>query len=719
MILDGCTLQGSCGNEMWPGIEVWGDAQAHQQEENGSYLQGYVELKNGATIENAQCAIRLHNPLVSGTSGGIVHASDAVFRNNAMAVEAVDYTNHFTMGQRELDYNGWFHNCSFIVDANYIPQSTFHSHAALSDIRGIVFKGCSFSANRSIDGVDQFCAGIAAYNASFVVTDYCDSQMTPCPSGSLTRSSFNGFHRGVGAVNDGQSTRSFIVRDSDFSGNDIGVFALNTPMASTVGNTFAIGGLADCSYGVYLEGVSLCRVEENEFTKTPGTSSVTYGVAVKNSQAASDIYLNQFSDLSCANLAVGRNAIVTEYGREPSITTGLTYTCNTNEDNIVDFRVVDDGDLSGIQPIQGSTSIAAGNTFSGSSWHIHNDGDYTLSYYYNASDPDQIPSSSKLYHVSATASSGGNRCMSHYGSSPMKLSPSGIDSLASQWAEARAAYEKLRQAYETQVGDGMDDSEAEPLLAEMTEMAHRATEVAGDIIRSLANDPGSDAAELRRWLAALGCPETDRIAVASLLEQGDTDEALSHALAMDGKYGPKQLDPVEHKAYLRLVSLYAELKQSGRNAFELTDEELAMVEKTFAERNGQASRLAQALLEGTGRRQDLLLCPPDIIDEYRYQSEGTDSRSDGVKEDVSPQFSVSVIPSPTKDKASIQYSLPDGTLHASFALYSMTGMRVMSLELDGRQKSKSIDLNDIPAGVYTYVVHCDGLAKTGKMVVVE
>lgn len=84
LILDGATLTNEC-ETMWPGIEVWGNSSTHQQASNGSYFQGYLELKNGATIENAMCAVELCRPGVSGTSGGIVFADSAFFTNNAKA----------------------------------------------------------------------------------------------------------------------------------------------------------------------------------------------------------------------------------------------------------------------------------------------------------------------------------------------------------------------------------------------------------------------------------------------------------------------------------------------------------------------------------------------------------------------------------------------------------------------------------------------------------
>ena len=46
LIIDGGEMTGN-GDVVWKGIEVWGDKTTHQFEINGSYGQGYLELKTG------------------------------------------------------------------------------------------------------------------------------------------------------------------------------------------------------------------------------------------------------------------------------------------------------------------------------------------------------------------------------------------------------------------------------------------------------------------------------------------------------------------------------------------------------------------------------------------------------------------------------------------------------------------------------------------------
>ncbi len=136
-------------NLKWQGIEVWGNPNASQQEDgNGNYQQGFLELKNGATIKNAQTAIALRK---DGTwweyGGGIVKAYDSYFINNAKSVHFAPYKNIVTIGQYtfEADNEALFRNCVFEINEDYFPDSDFYKHADIAHVRKIRFRGCDFT----------------------------------------------------------------------------------------------------------------------------------------------------------------------------------------------------------------------------------------------------------------------------------------------------------------------------------------------------------------------------------------------------------------------------------------------------------------------------------------------------------------------------------------------------------------------------------------------
>lgn len=299
-------------SDMWQGIEVWGNSNMHQQEVNGSYAQGYIELRNGAVIENAKCAVELWRPGYWNTTGGIIHATDATFRNNAKAIHALCYPNRNSTNGIDINYNGYFRNCSFEIDENYNGSETFYKHVDLYHVNGLSFMGCDFSVKRSVSGVSNWCVGIGAYGAGFLVNSYCTNYFNgqgtyPCPEEDLKPSSFYGFYRGIHASNDGSTARTFSVANSVFTNNTYGIYAFNTSYAIIVNNDFSVGCGSDCDFGIYADEVSSFCFEENSFHPMVNNFGSPYGIVIANSNGINDVYRNTFANLRCGNVAIGDN----------------------------------------------------------------------------------------------------------------------------------------------------------------------------------------------------------------------------------------------------------------------------------------------------------------------------------------------------------------------------------------------------------------------------
>ncbi|NCA86888.1 MAG: hypothetical protein EOM83_15195, partial [Clostridia bacterium] len=86
LILNGGTLTNACTG-LWQGIEVWGNPLLSQIPAN----QGWLSISNGGTIENAVVAVKAGTGDFGAKGGGIVHASEAFFRNNKSDVAFHDY----------------------------------------------------------------------------------------------------------------------------------------------------------------------------------------------------------------------------------------------------------------------------------------------------------------------------------------------------------------------------------------------------------------------------------------------------------------------------------------------------------------------------------------------------------------------------------------------------------------------------------------------------
>ena len=92
LVVDGGTLTSACEGEMWSGIIVEGNQNIRQ----AALAQGSVILTN-ATIENACTAISTKGANGANyweRTGGIVQATNTLFRNNRRTAEFTTYENH-------------------------------------------------------------------------------------------------------------------------------------------------------------------------------------------------------------------------------------------------------------------------------------------------------------------------------------------------------------------------------------------------------------------------------------------------------------------------------------------------------------------------------------------------------------------------------------------------------------------------------------------------
>lgn len=691
LIVDGATISNDIFEQnLWQGIEVWGNSSLHQEYLNGHYLQGDLELMHGATIENAICAVELWNPNDPNSTGGIIHARDAIFRNNAKAVHALNYTNYYPENHTEALYKGSFKDCEFVIDSDYPGTETFNKHVDLAHVNGLIFDGCDFSADRSVTGVSPTCKGIAAYGAGFTVTSHCDgSLMSPCPTNNIDHCTFTGFHTGVLSVNDGNNARSFNVSDAVFTNNKHGIFAQNTGNAVILDNEFNIGNDADCSYGVYAEGVIGFSIEENTFRPATGVNCTTYGIGVFNTGGVNDIYKNTFENLTCANLSYGVNH--TGFGR---VTMGLTYSCNENTGNQTDFSVLKDNGSGGIQSVQGSMSAPAGNTFSGSQYHFYNNGDFWIDYYYSSTAYAQTPNTSISPNVNAHSTANTNPCYSHYGNGGVLKSSGEKAALADAFKLADDECKTLEALYDSQIAAGITPKPE--LVAQMAQLAHDRNMAAGDIVRSDLNDSISNIAELREWLGNMNTMASDRLIVASYIQEGDFNNALALAGSLKDIYNLQGNDLSDHNDYMKMLNLYQALHKSNRTVHEMTDDETKLVtdiaEKGFGTSRLMAKAVMMEVSDGYAEPCQCIELPDD---------RGFAANADAVSEttdDSGITFNVSPIPATTW--ISVEYKLPEKPSKATMTVMNLMGVKMMTVELAGNHGTKTIDLRDLPSGVY-------------------
>jgi len=440
----------------WAGIEVWGDPHESQQADaSGNYLQGYLEIKNNATIENAQTAVALRK---EGTwaeyGGGIVKAYNSNFINNAKSVWFAPYQNNVTIGiyTFEDDNEAYFRNCVFEINNEYFDDSDFYKHADIVQVRGVEFRGCDFT-RLSNDNTSPYCAGIDAFSAGIKVNSYYTD---PC--------TFYGLYKGIKqSENSITTTYPSYIQNSEFTNNSYGIELTSMNSIVTIkDNTFNVGYNAPdktiCSssqsYGIFLNNSNTFVIQDNEFYKyisAPSTGDYIGIEAFHTESPTDEIFRNTFNGLTHANHATNTNW--NTINRQ----VGLVYYCNKHTQNNNDLFFTWDGDyndfiISGVQIGQGSLTKSAGNEFTQniSGYNIYNNCSHGVGYYYDSDKPLEIPLvyTPGAAYVTIHPQTLDAEC-SDIGIDPKLLSPAEKQDIEDDYLSAESDFNTVKSLYES------------------------------------------------------------------------------------------------------------------------------------------------------------------------------------------------------------------------------------------------------------------------------
>jgi len=434
LTINDAILTTTCGN-MWNGIEVWGNYyQSQYPYYSGDYAQGRLFL-DGATIENAEEAVRLWKYGNYTSSGGICVAQNATFYNNRRSVEFIKYQNTFPpTGTPDLNLST-FENCQFIYDDQYLKTVPFVGFVSLWDVEGIDFIGCDFINERDSiyyndhlvdDSIQGY--GIYSLDAHYIVSSGCNSLTSPCPQNDIDSSRFEKLRYGIEAVAV-SSNNTIAVDETVFIDNITGLYTSGLQSARIIHNTFFINAVDTLANdgaigGVYFDNYSTGFVfEENNLFSNQGIiggpwgggNIKSVGITVNNSGVAENrLYNNHFEGLFVGVLAQNFNR-----GRLDG-STGLQILCNEFYNIEYDIAVTCDSlhnpynTLSGIRHHQGSNGTdatnPAGNLFSENmipedGWDIYTETyDKIIKYWYhhNTNGYDVIPDSVSQFLVQVT-----------------------------------------------------------------------------------------------------------------------------------------------------------------------------------------------------------------------------------------------------------------------------------------------------------------------------
>jgi len=589
LIVNGGTLTSICYGILWKGIEVQGNI---NQIQSPTY-QGVVELKNGATIENAVCGISVVNkngilfppfPLSSKYGGGIIQATDAYFVNNTQAVCFARY-KPILLSSKIPNNPSYFKGCRFTI--NMLSNK---AQVELNDVNGILFENCEFSNNfiSGIPGLARLCDGIYANNSSIRV-----GRAPLIFNGNGC--TFSGFNRAIYLKNSGINQSQ--IYSSNFNNNYTGIIAEGTRNLR-VGNCKFDLPIPNSTFptqnhtGIYLKKSSLYRIENNRFTGYGlyiggfgGTGVVSESSGINNHLVKN----NTFRNLCTGVLAIGENGD----GSSNNLSQGLVYQCNAFERNGDDISVAANSKIRFLQSGDDITT-ATGNTFLKSKTNIsYREQYYNLKYQYRLNTPNQYPSSVlDPYGNVWLRGVNKDKCTGYgyMGNLYYLIAFAELPTLEREFVKAETRFEMLSGNNSGNGGNGIDwdnpvvmdiveqlDGEVLPtgelvitingnppstpleeqvvlyyqlthLKQEMDDICYAALEVLG------SDEEGLDITEYRKWVGRFNTIESEYLLVDVSLDLGEFAQARTILDAMPAKFPELDAEAyLNYRDYLAVV----------------------------------------------------------------------------------------------------------------------------------------------------------------------
>ena len=700
LVVDRGTITSADSGEMWQGIEVVGDRTKHQTTQN----QGVVELKNGAVIENAVTGIRTG---LRGdnwyTTGGIIKASDAVFKNNQRAVEFLSYTD--TEGSNILDNCSFFKRCVFTIDSNNVLAQNgaqFSNHVTMWDVKNVKFKGCQFE-NRMLDHNGEG-RGIYTIDAGFTV-DTCKEitqfiSMDDTSGIHIYPSSFCGFATAIEVETTGNQYAILI---------DSTQFDQNQQAIAIDGNNYVEIVRCDINYvnnasqtykqqGLTLNNCTGYHVERNTMHSNYNPLSYLgdkkmYGIKASNSgTTVNNLYKNSFTGMVNSILISGNNG---------NARSGLQLTCNTFVGDDYDIRLLSGATVS---LIQGNCLAGADNEFiSGSNYNFYNGGIPNITYYYSAPNSYHYPS--QYYNITSTSYNvSTNPCYPTIINGGLSRTVDNIRELAEMASSyLYMAAENASQTDETDVNDIFPT-----YTPEMMALIQEASKLYYKTARDIMFDSQMDLSVLET-LHQIASVFSDPYSLSETRFQKDETS--------DDAYTGIE-DESERNNYAAFRSLKSECSsltvEKGVNWYALSESQIEELMR-IAERNtGRSSVMAKGILcffygicYEEEEELELAVCQNGGNPAFNEEEGNIISKTIDNQQKMLSGTEMLLVPNPAKQTVTIQFTDHQERIK-HISIVNVQGVMVFNTEIPNQN---TIDISNLPSGVYAVRV----LSQSGKV----
>ena len=705
LIIDGGQLR-SLTDEPWPGIEVWGNSSAHQYADaNGNYQQGYVELRNGAVIENAWEAIQPWKPGDFQKTSGIIVAKGATFKNNRRAVQFISYQNFDPQTGDPRPNQSYFSDCTFETTEEFdglFGNRPFSTFVSMWKVDGIKFLGCDFIDSRTdfydMPNVNQS-IGIWTVDANFYVLPRCIDAITTCwecTQNDLDFSSFTGLNIALLTSQD-ETVNTFVVDRTDFISNLMGIYVEGNDFSSCIRSDFEVS-TKQLTGPYYYSPIGILNLmssgftfDQNDFTVHSSLpQNIDFSEGIRNMFIGAEeniLFGNSFTNLGYGIISQGNN-------RNPDYEhLGLNYRCNDNSGNLLyDFYVTQG---IGIAIPQGTEDKAAGNTFSQLTANdysdFNNDTPEKNTYYYDDGPPDEEPLNfSGLEPETADP----NSCTDRYGTnSDIRLTETEKTAYRQQYYENKAEY---------------DNAKALPGTPEdvIAGYAYLWGDACNNLVRDIVLDSmGIQYDSLRLWLENKESLQAAYKIVDSYLAEDDFTNALTYLNTIPDSFDLSGEQLEEYGYFHDLKTTFITAHQQGRNIMQLDSLEVLDLVAIADTSKGLAGVQAQSLLNfAYGYNYfDLPALPDPGSKSSRVQDQGFQDDNITGK----PHF-VTAYPNPAKSWVTFDYTLPPPAESATIVISDVTGKQIGIVKVNRSFGQTVWDTRGVSAGIYFYSLEVNG-----------
>ncbi|MDR2084547.1 MAG: S8 family serine peptidase [Bacteroidales bacterium] len=711
LIIDGGKLTNSCSQFMWEGIRVIGNKNQAQTEQ----YQGTIILKNNAVIENANFAVTAHGVGSDGnTSGGIIQAKNTTFRNNRKSITFWEYTDS---SSRIISSNkSFFKNCTFIVDDNNLFESSdkfFENHISLWGVYGIKFNGCNFVNN--ISNTNERKQAIYTEGAYFIVDESCINNMISsncgCGINNSNSSTFTGFTNAIDTHTDG-TTYTFKVNKSNFSKNEYSIKSntINNFTATRLNINFDNNPFSN-PVGIKIDQGVNYKIEANSFyAQTVNTSKNYIGIDVKSvSGNESSIYLNDFKKL---NEGIYVRGGITSNNPYPE--RGLQFACNYFSNNSIDIHL-SFGSL--IQRVQGSDSKGSDNDFSENAiYNIQKDNTKQLIYKYGL-DNYHYPTTNTNTFVTEVVSVI-NNCQSTL------CSNTAVDKSNENYKKDIEIYSQLNEKYSSQLnifyskdydkvieyydnGIILDETlllAATDMHEELLEISWQMAKISNNALQTIKTDTIYDLNKLSEWYNVINTLNAKYSLAETYYQMGKYEDALKILETIPKIFYLNEQELYEHTNYINFFEFKNKLHKSGRNYFEMREDEIKELTEIAMLNTGVSSLMAQGILcffhdicinlEEKPLEKSIF-----VIDNEQLIINNKNNNND-----------VYVYPNPGKDYIIVICEIENN----NFELFNINGSKQISIKL--QKGSNTINTSFLKQGVYIYKVIVEDKVISGKWV---